>query len=69
MNAGAGALFFRSSGACPVPTFNPRLAPWALFWRRFAADSGETQFSPEGLNCDTARPSSMSTDLSPCAMP
>src|SRR5271167_4600617 len=34
-------LFFRSSGACSFSTFDPQLALWALFWRRFAANSGE----------------------------
>ncbi len=33
--------FFRPPGACLFPTSYPRLAPWAAFWRRFAAKSGD----------------------------
>lgn len=34
-------FFFRPFGACyPRPFLDPRLAPWAAFWRRFAAGVG-----------------------------
>src|SRR5450755_4724082 len=33
-------LFFRPFGARFFPTFDPRLAPWAAFFRRFAAAMG-----------------------------
>src|SRR6266568_2175910 len=40
---GSPQQFFRSSGARLDPTTHPRLAPWAAFFRRFAADFAYSQ--------------------------
>jgi len=36
-NLGVEGSFFRPSGLVRAPRFYPRLAPWAAFFRRFAA--------------------------------
>jgi len=47
-------IFFRSSGTRPSPTFDPRLTPWAAFWRRSATHSGRaTPPVPHIFSCDT----------------
>jgi len=35
-------VFFRPFGADPNRPFSPPLAPWAVFFRRFAAGEGAT---------------------------
>jgi hypothetical protein len=49
-------IFFRPFGACCISRFFPRLAPWAAFFRRFAAGASQ---NPPALNmtaqCDRDR--------------
>jgi len=42
-------LLFRPDGACSSATFHPRFAPWAAFFRRFAAATRSFIFAPMGL--------------------
>jgi len=50
----ADMVFFRPFGAASVPTYYPRLAPWAVILRRFAAAfEAILPLSNSRSSCDT----------------